>query len=200
MHRVKIESALALALLMLLHAGVAAAQARVFKVDSGGGSSVQFVSDAPLERFTGKTTKLSGTITVDPAHAEHGKADIEAEAGSIKTNVTLRDEHLASESWLDAKRYPEAHFVITKIVGAKALKPNDLTEVTVHGRFTLHGVTRDVVAKTKIRFSPGSKPSLRVQSSFTVHLEDYQISIPKLVSLKVSSDVVVNVDIMAIPT
>ncbi|MDB4977317.1 MAG: hypothetical protein JWN48_5658 [Myxococcaceae bacterium] len=177
---------------------MAAAEAHARKADGEGGSNVQFVSDAPLETFTGKTTKLSGTITVDPAHAEHGKADLKAEAGSIKTNLTLRDEHLASESWLDAKRYPEAHFVITKIVGAKALKPNDLTEVTVHGRFTLHRVTRDVVAKTEVRFSPGTKPSLRVQSSFTVHREDYKVSIPKLVSLKVSPDIVVNVAIMAL--
>ena len=178
--------------------GGASAEAHKLIVDHSGGSSIQFVSDAPLEKFSGKTTKLSGEVSFDPAALEHGKGQIKAEAGSIKTNLALRDEHLAGEGWLDAKKYPEARFVVTKIEGAKALKPNELTEVTVHGKFTLHGVTKDVVAPSKVRFSAGAKPSLRIQSTFTVHLEDYKISIPKLVSLKVSPDIVVNVDIKAI--
>jgi polyisoprenoid-binding protein YceI len=176
----------------------ASAQARTFKVDSAGGSSIQFVSDAPLEKFTGKSTKLSGEITVDPDKVEKGKGDVRADAASIKTNVALRDEHLAGENWLDAKKYPEAKFVITKISGATKLKPNDLTEVSLKGKFTLHGVTKDVATTAKVRYTPGAKPSLRVVSSFTVHLEDYKVSIPKIVSLKVSPDIVVNVDLKAV--
>jgi polyisoprenoid-binding protein YceI len=175
----------------------ASAQAQTFKVDSSGGSSIQFVSDAPLEKFTGKSTSLSGEISVDPAKPEKGKGDIKAEVGTIKTNVALRDEHLAGENWLDAKKYPHAQFVISKITGATALKPNDLTEVTVQGKFTIHGVTKDVTTKAKVRYTPGAKGALRVQSSFTIHLEDYKVSIPSIVALKVSPDIVVNVDIRA---
>jgi polyisoprenoid-binding protein YceI len=178
-------------------ASTAAAQVHTFKVDSSGGSSIQFVSDAPLEKFTGKTTKLTGEITVDPDKNEKGKGEIHADTASIKTNVALRDEHLAGENWLDAKKFPKSTFVITKISGASKLKPNDLTEVTVSGKYTLHGVTKDVTAPAKVRYTPGAKPSLRVQASFTVHLEDYKVSIPKIVSLKVSPDIVINVDLKA---
>jgi len=177
--------------------GAASAETLTFKVDGSGGSSIQFVSDAPLEKFTGKTTKLSGDIKVDPDKAEQGKGDIRADAGSIKTNVALRDEHLAGPNWLDAKQFPEAKFVITKITGASKLKPNDLTEVQVSGKFTLHGVTKDVTAPAKVRYTPGAKAGLRIQSSFTVHLEDYKVEIPKIVALKVSPDIVVNVDLKA---
>jgi polyisoprenoid-binding protein YceI len=175
----------------------ASAQSKTFKVDSAGGSSMQFVSDAPLEKFTGKSTSLSGSIDVDPAKADKGKAEIKAEVGTIKTNVALRDEHLAGENWLDAKKFPQAKFVISKISGAGELKPNDLTEVTVSGKFTIHGVTKDVTTTAKVRYTPGAKPSLRVVSSFTIHLEDYKVSIPSIVALKVSPDIVINVDLKA---
>jgi polyisoprenoid-binding protein YceI len=173
--------------------------AKTFKVDASGGSSIQFVSDAPLEKFTGKSTSISGEIKVDPGKPAAGKADIKVDAGSIKTNLELRDEHLRGENWLDAKKYPHARLVITKIGGADKLKANEVTEVTVHGKFTLHGVTKDVNTKAKVRYTPGEGPkeSLRVQSSFTVHLEDYKISIPSIVALKVSPDIVVNVDLRA---
>jgi len=182
---------------LMVGASSASAQAKTFKVDTTGGSSIQFVSDAPLEKFTGKTTSLSGDIMVDPAKADKAKAEIKAEVGTIKTNVQLRDEHLAGENWLDAKKYPQAKFVISKISGATALKANDLTEVKIAGKFTIHGVTKDVNTTAKVRYTPGAKPALRVQSTFTIHLEDYKVSIPKIVSLKVSPDIVVNVDIKA---
>ena len=177
----------------------ASAQARTFKVDGSGGSSIQFVSDAPLEKFTGKTSSLSGEITVDPNKAEKTKADVKADVATIKTNVALRDEHLAGENWLDAKKYPQARFVVTKVTGIDKLKPNDVVEGTVHGKFTIHGVTKDVQTKAKVRYTPGSggKDQLRVQASFTIHLEDYKVSIPSIVALKVSPDIVVNVDIKA---
>lgn len=190
--------ALALSPMAAVHT-VGADSARTFKVDSSGGSSIQFVSDAPLEKFTGKSTAVSGEIKVDPDKVSTGKADLAVDAGSINTNLKLRDEHLRGENWLDAKKYPAAKLVITKISGAEKLKPNDLTEVTVAGKFTLHGVTKDITTKAKVRYTPGEGPkaSLRVQSSFTVHLEDYKISIPSVVALKVSPDITVNVDLRA---
>jgi polyisoprenoid-binding protein YceI len=178
-------------------AASASAQSQTFKVDGNGASSIQFVSDAPLEKFTGKSNSLSGEITVDPNKPEKAKGDVRAEVATIKTNVALRDEHLAGENWLDAKKYPQARFVITKISGVSKLKPNDLTEVTVNGKFSLHGVTKDVTTKAKVRYTPGAKATLRVQTSLTVHLEDYKVSIPSIVALKVSPDIVVNVDIRA---
>lgn len=191
---------LALLVAPLAFTAGASAQARTFKVDSSGDSSIQFVSDAPLEKFTGKTTSLSGDIKVDPGKIAKGKADVKAEVGTIKTNVELRDEHLAGENWLDAKKYPQARFVVSKITGAEKLKPNDVTEVTVNGKFTIHGVTKPLSTKARVRYTPasdGGKGSLRVQTSFTIHLEDYKVSIPSIVALKVSPDILVNVDLKA---
>lgn len=198
MRRLNSLFAVALAVAPFAFAGSAAAQAKTFKVDEKGGSSIQFVSDAPLEKFTGKSTALSGEITTDPAKVDKTtKAEIKAEVASIKTNLALRDEHLASENWLDAKKHPVSKLVITKVTGADKLKANDVTEVSISGKFTLHGVTKDIKTTAKVRFTPGDKPSLRIVSSFTVHLEDYKVTIPSIVALKVSPDIVVNVDLKA---
>jgi polyisoprenoid-binding protein YceI len=177
----------------------ASAQARPYKVDEAG-SKVQFVSDAPLEKFTGSSTKLSGEIKLDPAKASDAKGEIKVKMNSFKTGIELRDEHFQSENWLDAKKFPEAKFVITKITGVPALKPGELADATVIGKFTLHGVTKDVTATAKVRLSPGEggKPeTLRIQATFKVKLEDHKVSIPSIVALKVSPEIQVNVDLSA---
>jgi len=181
-------------------ANSASAEAQTFTIDDAGGSQIQFVSDAPLERITGTASKISGTVQVDPTEPAKGKADIKVEVASIRTNLELRDEHLQSESWLDAKRFPNAQFVITKVTGADKLVANEAVEVTVTGKFTLHGVSKDVTTKAKVRWVPapaGGKHTLRIQTTFMVKFEDHKVSIPTMVSLKVSPEVQVNVDLRA---
>jgi polyisoprenoid-binding protein YceI len=186
------------ALPLFVQAG-AMAQARPYKVDEAD-SKIQFVSDAPLEKFTGSSTKLSGEIKLDPAKASQTKGEIKVKMNSFKTGIALRDEHFQSENWLDAKKYPDAKFVITKITGVEALKPGAAVDATVVGKFSLHGITKDVTASAKVRLAPaeGGKPeSLRVQATFTVKLEDHKVSIPSIVALKVSPEIKVNVDLVA---
>ena len=183
---------------LFVHAG-ASAQVRTLKVDESS-SKIQFVSDAPLERFTGTSTKLSGEVKVDPAKAAQTKADVRVKMNSFKTGIALRDEHFQAENWLDAKKYPEAKFVISKISGVDKLKPGESVDVKVIGKFTLHGITKDVTAAAKVRLVPaeGGKPeSLRVQANFDVKLEDHKVSIPSIVALKVAPVIKVNVDLTA---
>lgn len=194
-------TALVIGFLAVAGASGASAQVRTFKVDESGGSQIQFVSDAPLERITGKTSKASGTISVDPAKPAECKGDIKVDIASIKTGVDLRDEHLRKDNWLDAAKYPNAQFVITKVSGADKLQPNQAVELTITGKFTLHGVTKDVTTKARVRWVPaaagGAAETLRVQATFDVKLEDHKVSIPSIVSLKVAPVVQVNVDLRA---
>jgi polyisoprenoid-binding protein YceI len=180
--------------------GVAAAQVQTFKVDDGGENKIQFVSDAPLERFTGTSGKLSGEIKVDPNKAADTKGELKVPVASIKTGIELRDEHLQKDNWLDAKKFPDVKFVITKVTGVEKLKANEALDATVSGKFTLHGVTKDVTAAAKVRYIPaaGGKPdALRVQASFTVKLEDHKVTIPSIVALKVAPEIKVNVELRA---
>lgn len=186
---------------------VAEAQARTFRIPNDGGSRIQFISDAPLETITGVSSNVTGELTVNPNDLSSARGRVQVPVSSIRTGVELRDEHLRSDNWLDAEAHPNATFEITRVEGAERLQPNEMTRVRIHGRFSIHGVTRDVVANARVRLIPLNDELraaringdvLRGHASFRVQLTDYNVSVPLPVRLKVSNEIRVNVTIRAI--
>jgi len=162
-----------------------------FEVEGTDESRVQFVSDAPLEKISGVGHTLSGNLDVDPGAIGKAKGTIELDVKSIRTGVELRDEHLQSDAWLDSKKYPKIKFELGKIDGADKLEPNKAVDVTVKGKLTMHGVTRDETATAKVRWVP--EKGIRVQANFKVNLTNYKISVPSVVRLKVSDEIQLNI-------
>ena len=194
-------------LLALSSADTAAAQTRTFRIAAGGGSRIQFVSDAPLERITGVSDRLSGELTVDPSAVGGARGRVSVPVNSLRTGLDLRDEHLHGSGWLDAASHPEASFEITAIEGATALVPNQVVRMTIRGRFSIHGVTREISASAQVRYVPASDELraqgvtgdlIRAQASFTVQLPDFNVSVNPVVRLKVSDTIRVNVTLRAI--
>jgi polyisoprenoid-binding protein YceI len=190
-------------------ASTAAAQSRSFEVRNDGGSRIQFVSDAPLETITGVSSHVTGNVQVNPNDLSTARGTVQVRVASIRTGVDLRDEHLRSDSWLDAQRHPNATFEIVRVEGASRLTPNQVSRIRIHGRFSIHGVTRDIVANARVRYIPltdemrGNQISgdvIRAQASFRVQLTDYDVSVPLPVRLKVSNEIRVNVTLRAIAT
>ncbi len=183
----------------------ASAQAQQFRVTSG--SRMQFVSDAPLERITGVSSNVTGNVTIDPANLAATRGSVQVPITSIRTGMDLRDEHLHGSGWLDAGRFPNATLEITGVEGATALTADGVTRVTIRGRFTVHGVARDVTAQAQVRWIRASAELraqgingdlIRAQATFTVNLPDHQVSVNPLVRLKVSDTIRVNVTIRAV--
>ncbi len=188
-----------------LGVGVASAQARTFTVASSG-NRIQFVSDAPLERITGVTSSVSGSFSVDPADLSTLRGTIRVPVASLRTGIELRDEHLRGEGWLDATRFPDATLELVGVEGASALRPNEVARVTLRGRFTIHGVSREITASAQVRWLPASDELraqgitgdfVRAQVSFDVSLPEFGISVNPLVRLKVSDTIRVNVTLRA---
>lgn len=191
---------------LLALASTAAAEPRTFVVDSKGGSRIQFVSDAPLETTTGVTSDLSGTIELDLAAPSKTKAKLKSKVDTLRTGSDLRDEHLAGDGWLDAKKCPNAEFQITEVTGIDAMEPLQVYDATVKGKFTIHCVTREITARAKVRFVPQSRETkealvrgdvLKVKATFMLQLENFKVSVPSIVRLKVSNDIKVNVSLRA---
>lgn len=183
-------------------ASAAAAQARTFTTTSG--SRVQFVSDAPLERTTGTSSTVNGSISLDPTNLSTATGRITVPITSLHTGSDLRDEHLHSSTWLDAPAHPDAVLEITSVDGATSLTPNQVVRVTLHGTFSIHGRTHDVSIPAQVRYIPASDELrgqgitgdlVRAQAQFTVMLPDYDVSVGPLVRLKVSDTITVNVTI-----
>ncbi|MGF1466084.1 MAG: YceI family protein [Sandaracinaceae bacterium] len=193
--------------LVLALGSLAYAQSRTFTIRDQGGSRIQFVSDAPLETITGVSSRVSGTVQVDPNNLGATRGTIQVPVSSLRTGIDLRDEHLHSANWLDAPSFPNATLEITGVEGATRLQPNQDARIRIQGRFTLHGVTNDVVANARVRYIPVTEEMrsnnvtsdvIRAQASFRVQLDDYGVSIPSVVQFKVANEIRVNVSVRAL--
>jgi polyisoprenoid-binding protein YceI len=75
------------------------------------------------------------------ANADFSGATIEltAEAKTINTYLSMRDDHLRSADFFDVEKYPSISFKSTSVKKAKGNK------YVITGNFTMHGVTKTVV-------------------------------------------------------
>jgi len=96
--------------------------------------------------------KVKGTFTVDRANLENSMADSVIDVASITTSAALRDEHLRSDKFFDAEKYPTMTFK------SKTWKRSGNAEelFVVTGDLTIRDVTKEVVLKVKsLGFGPG---------------------------------------------
>jgi len=179
---------------------IALADSITFVVRDDGKSQATFVSDAPLETMHGKSSKVTGSVTVDPDDITKTRGSFEVPVTSLRTGNDLRDEHLRGDGWLDAKNSPKIYFEITEVVlgkkASKELAKNKDTKVRVKGTFTAHGVSRPATAEATVHWS---ETALLVKAEFTVKLEDHQVSVPSIVRLKVANEIAVSVDLRGVP-
>lgn len=154
-----------------------------------------FYSKAPLEDMTGTATGLDGTVTFDPANvAKTITGGVSVEVATIKTGITMRDEHMRGEKWLNAEKYPKISFKLSKLTGAK-VKDNALTATAV-GDFTLHGVTKQVSVPVTLTYMPESEKTktrapgdlLVLRAGGTLKLSDYGIQ-SEIIGQKVSDEI-----------
>ena len=185
---------LVLALCMAAPA-ISYADATTYRVGNGN-SKATFDADAPHETMTGKTDKVTGSLTVDPGDISTTTGSFKVPVKSLRTGNDLRDEHLQGDGWLDAKKNPYIHFEITEVVlgkkGSKELKQGKGTKVQVKGKFTAHGITQPVTAKGTVSWSGAS---IAIKASFPVLLTAHEISVPSIVRLKVANEIQVSVDL-----
>lgn len=158
-------------------------------------NQVKFFSTTPLEDITGISNDVKGKVTLNVADVKNMKGSITISVASIKTAIDLRDEHLRSENWLNADKYPEITFSITKVGDVKAAADNKL-EAKVTGEFTAHGVTKETVADVTLTYLDASEQTkqyapgdlLGVQAKFNIALSDFEVE-NMIVGQKVADEI-----------
>src|SRR5687768_9753484 len=98
--------------------GVAqAASGAKYQVESSEESKIEFTSVAPLETIKGAAKGLTGDVSIDVGNLAATTGTISLPVANIRTNLELRDTHLAGPDWLDAGKFKEITFKITKVEG-----------------------------------------------------------------------------------
>lgn len=171
--------------------------------DKGGRNQATFSSTTPLEDMTGTASGISGTASFDVANfAKTLKGKIIVQVTSMNTGIELRNQHLRSSNWLDAKKYPEITFEIKSVSDVKQSSENKL-EFKVKGNFTLHGTTKEVVADAEATYLDENEQTQRrapgdllgVRAKFNINLSQYNVD-NALVGNKVAEKIDVSVNIV----
>lgn len=127
-----------LAVFFFLTAGIISAQSVPWKIDQAH-SKVQFtVSHMVVSEVTGHFKKFDGKITSDGEDFTKGNVEFTINAASIDTDNEKRDEHLRSDDFFNAEKYPEIIFK------GKSLKKVGNNKYKLKGDFTMRNVTKPV--------------------------------------------------------
>ena len=110
---------------------------------------------------------------------------------SFKFERQLMKEHF-EENYMESSKYPKADFKGT-IINLKSLdlSKDGAHEVTVTGKLTMHGITKEVSVAGALIVRGGT---IHLQAKFSAALADYKIEIPSLVSDKVAKEAAIAVD------
>lgn len=149
-----------------------------------GTGTVSFISEAPLETIKAKSDNLRGLLDLNK----------KTFAFSLQVNTfegfnsVLQKEHF-NEHYMETSKIPKATFTGSLIGNFDCEDDCDL-ELFAKGKMTIHGITQIVILP--IQFTKNKK-SISAKSNFDIKLDDYDISIPKILDAKISPVIQVNV-------
>lgn len=106
-----------------------------------------------VSKTSGTFSDITGTVKVDRSDLANSSVDATIKVLSLDSSHRARDVHVLSAEFLDFLKYPEMRFTSTAV---KATGPG---AGVVHGKLTLHGVTRDIQFPFKLLgFGPDATP------------------------------------------
>jgi polyisoprenoid-binding protein YceI len=162
---------------------------KIDPVHSSVGFSIRhFFSNVP-----GVFTKFDGTIVVDRDNLENSTVTATIEVPSVDTRNEMRDKDLKSDKFFDADKFSGITFK------SKSWKKTGEDTYDVTGDLTIHGVTKEVVLKTKVLgFGPGMRGAMLSgwEASTTLNRNDFGITtFPKVLGDDVAVSISVEADL-----
>jgi polyisoprenoid-binding protein YceI len=151
-----------------------------------------------LAQVYGRFNNFAGAIRIGNT-IEDSAMHVVIDAGSIDTNVQMRDDHLRSADFLDVEHYPTMEFYSDRFVHRGG------NNWAITGGFTLHGVTRTVTLDANyggMRVGMENETRLAVKATTELHREDYTINWKTMLArgiAVVGSNVKIELDIQIVP-
>src|SRR5579862_8564947 len=165
-----------------------------------GFAQITALSETDVETITTNTKVVAGVLGFDKAKGS-AMVRLAVPVDQLRTGIDLRDEHLRSAGWLDAGQFKTIEFQSTKVT------KKDDKNWTVEGTFKMHGVTKPVTVDVTLREIPleliqkahwGETPGLGFTTKFKLKLSDYGVKIPEVAAAKVSDELTLSIDLVAL--
>jgi polyisoprenoid-binding protein YceI len=172
--------------------GVPAVAGRRYVV-SNSGSSVKFLGAKVTGKQEGTFGSFRGTIEVVDRNPEKSAVSFEVNIASLATDTPKLTEHLKSPDFLDAEKYPQAHFNSTSIRSDAG--PRKTHNVT--GNLEMHGVTKSISFPATIRVG---EAAVDIDTEFTINRQEFGIKYPGMSDDLIKDEVTLTLKLHATPT
>lgn len=176
----------------------ARASAADYKVDTAHSSVGFSVKHMVISTVNGMFKDFSGEFTFDPETGKLGNSKFEVKTESIDTANAKRDEHLRSEDFFDAKKFPLITITNSKIKKVSKGKYEWVGDLNMHG--VTKPVTFDVDYAGSIKDPQGNQRAA-FNAKAKIKRSDWGLKWNKLLEsggAVVSDDVVLTIDIEAL--
>jgi polyisoprenoid-binding protein YceI len=122
---------------------------------------------------TGRTDNVTATMTIDGTTVSD--VTVTADLRDLQSDNSFRDGRIQSEG-LESSKYPEAKFVLSEPITLDAVPAaGETVKTEAKGKFTLHGVTKDVTISLQGRWDG---KQVQVVGNMPIVFSDYGITAP----------------------
>lgn len=172
----KLISSLLMTVMLTAFSQFALAQSASWKVDKAHSSVGFSVTHMVVSETTGKFNSFDGSFTASKADLTDAQISFTADAASIDTDNDYRDNHLKSDDFFNAEKYPKLSF---KSVSFKKKGSN---KYILEGDLTIRDVTKRV--KFDVTYggmiTSGGKTKVGFKVSGVINRFDYNLKWSKL--------------------
>ncbi|HEY8815930.1 MAG TPA: YceI family protein [Candidatus Dormibacteraeota bacterium] len=157
-----------------------------------------FVGQASKHEAVARTSAISGALTVGSDSSGYRVSSLTFTADMISLHsvdsvagrdVTQRDGVVSRQ--LEVQQFPNATFTATSVSVPGAIT-SQAVDVTVTGKLTIHGVTKDVTVKSKAQLTGGKA---EIAGNTSIVMTDFGVSPPQVPFVTVDSTLLIEFDI-----
>ncbi|NNC95391.1 MAG: YceI family protein [Chitinophagales bacterium] len=156
----------------------------LFKVDDG---KAHFVSNAPLEIIEAVSSEVQGYLRLSDQSFAF-KLNVSSFYGF---NSELQRQHF-NDHYMEIDQFPDASFS-GKIIEQIDLNVEGIQTIRAKGLLTVHGVTQERIIKCNLIVED---EKISAKATFSLMLEDHNISIPKIVYQKIAEEIFIQVEVV----
>lgn len=146
---------------------------QVYKSEYG---YIRFYSETPLENIEGISEKATGALRISD-----NVLVVSIPIKSFAFEKALMQEHF-NETYLESDKYKRGTFK-GKVNEKINWKKDGVYGATAKGTMHIHGIDQEITIKGKVVIKEGK---INFETIFNIHLEEYEIEIPKIVFLNIA--------------